>query len=102
MTSITFERPDGLRAITTYRRPKQQLPFRMKLLGGAFAGVVGTSCVYPLDVVKTRMQASKGPMPGPFSVFRFIIKNEGGKRALYRGLSANLIGVTPEKAIKLV
>jgi len=35
-------------------------------------------------------------------VIQKILRNEGGFRAFYRGLSANLVGVTPEKAIKLV
>lgn len=37
---------------------------------------------------------------GPFHAFKSIIKREG-IRGLYRGLGANLVGVTPEKAIKL-
>lgn len=53
-------------------------------------------------MVKTRLQASKGVYTGPIHCLKTIIKIEGGVRALYRGLVPNLIGVTPEKAIKLV
>lgn len=63
---------------------------------------MGTSCIYPIDMVKTRLQASKGQYAGPIDCFRKILTNEGGVRALYRGLAPNLVGVTPEKAIKLV
>lgn len=52
--------------------------------------------------MKTRLQASQTKIGSPISVFTNIIKNEGGPKALYKGLAANLIGVTPEKAIKLV
>lgn len=53
-------------------------------------------------MVKTRLQAGKGKYSGPFDCFNKVLAEEGGFRALYRGLTANLIGVTPEKAIKLV
>jgi len=45
---------------------------------------------------------SVGVYSGPLDVVQKIIKNEGGPRALYKGLGANLGGVAPEKAIKLV
>ena len=55
-------------------------------------------------MVKTRLQAAskQGQYAGPIDVFKQIIQKEGGFRALYRGLAPNLVGVTPEKAIKLV
>lgn len=54
-------------------------------------------------MIKTRLQSSvKGTYVGPLDVIQKILRNEGGVRAFYRGLSANLVGVTPEKAIKLV
>lgn len=54
-------------------------------------------------MVKTRLQANdKGRYSGPFDVVKKIVSQEGGVRALYRGLPVNRIGVTPEKAIKLV
>lgn len=64
--------------------------------------VVGTTCIFPIDMVKTRLQASKGQYSGPIDCFRKIVSQEGGFKALYRGLAPNLVGVTPEKAIKLV
>ena len=43
-----------------------------------------------------------GVYNGPLDVLQKIIKNEGGPMGLYKGLGANLGGVAPEKAIKLV
>ena len=40
-------------------KPKK-LPLPTKLAVGAVAGIVGTTCIYPIDIVKTRLQASKG------------------------------------------
>lgn len=81
-------------------KPKK-LPLPIKLVVGAVAGVVGTSCIYPIDMIKTRLQATNGQYSGPFDVFRKIYANEGGIKGFYKGLPPNLVGVTPEKAIKL-
>eukprot|EP01031_Cornospumella_fuschlensis_P033079 gene33079-40014_t len=86
---------------TTSTKPKK-LPLPIKLVVGAVAGVVGTCCIFPIDMVKTRLQANdKGKYSGPADVVKKIVSQEGGVKALYRGLPVNLIGVTPEKAIKL-
>ncbi|KAK8792017.1 hypothetical protein WA158_005394 [Blastocystis sp. Blastoise] len=78
--------------------------FWEKLCVGGIAGIIGTSIVYPLDMVKTRLQrqvnATELKYKGPVHCFKTIIKEEGAA-GLYRGILANLIGVTPEKAIKL-
>ncbi|KAJ2809367.1 mitochondrial aspartate-glutamate transporter agc1 [Coemansia guatemalensis] len=76
-----------------------------KLGNGAIAGVTGVSIIFPLDMVKTRLQNQKpvnGKLPysGGLDCFRKIVRGEG-VRGLYRGLVPNLAGVTPEKAIKL-
>lgn len=87
------------------QRP-QRVPLPQKLVVGGIAGVIGTSCIFPLDIIKTRLQNQKiGPngermYKGAVDCFRQIISKEG-VRGLYRGLAPNLVGVTPEKAIKL-
>jgi solute carrier family 25 aspartate/glutamate transporter 12/13 len=82
---------------------------------GAMAGVLGTSIVFPLYTIKTHLQSShrystsvkEGATSwlsfgqwrlGP--VIRSIIGREGW-RGFYRGLTPTLLGVAPEKAIKL-
>jgi len=71
---------------------------------GGTAGIIGASTVYPLDMIKTRMQFQKAigtPMyNNTWDCFRKILSNEG-IRGLYRGLPAQIIGIAPEKAIKL-
>lgn len=55
-------------------------------------------------MVKTRLQNQRGTSSvqykNGFDVVRTIVRSEGGK-GLYRGLVPNLVGVTPEKAIKV-
>lgn len=69
---------------------------------GSIAGCIGATAVYPIDLVKTRMQAQrhKAAYANSFDCFKKVIKNEG-LRGLYSGLAAQLVGVAPEKAIKL-
>ncbi|PPR94783.1 hypothetical protein GOBAR_AA25875 [Gossypium barbadense] len=58
------------------------------IIAGAMAGVVVEAALYPIDTVKTRLQAARG----------------GGKvvlKGLYSGLGGNLAGVLPASAIFL-
>jgi len=73
---------------------------------GSVAGAIGATAVYPIDLVKTRMQnqrkvaASEVLYKHSWDCFTKVIRNEGFT-GLYRGLVPQLIGVAPEKAIKL-
>ncbi|KAK3378375.1 mitochondrial carrier domain-containing protein [Podospora didyma] len=73
---------------------------------GSMAGAFGAFMVYPIDLVKTRMQNQRAASPGQrlynnsLDCFRKVVRNEGF-RGLYSGVVPQLIGVAPEKAIKL-
>lgn len=70
---------------------------------GAVAGITGCTTVYPLDLVKTILQNQRhgaADQRGFFAVLRHRFATLGF-RGLYTGLSANLVGITPEKALKL-
>jgi solute carrier family 25 aspartate/glutamate transporter 12/13 len=73
---------------------------------GAVAGGIGATAVYPIDLVKTRMQNQRAVDPSQrvyknsWDCFGKVVKNEGF-RGLYKGLGPQLVGVAPEKAIKL-
>ncbi|XP_044726555.1 calcium-binding mitochondrial carrier protein Aralar1 isoform X2 [Chrysoperla carnea] len=74
---------------------------------GSISGAVGATAVYPIDLVKTRMQNQRtGSFIGElmyrnsFDCFKKVIRHEGFF-GLYRGLLPQLMGVAPEKAIKL-
>jgi solute carrier family 25 (mitochondrial aspartate/glutamate transporter), member 12/13 len=92
----------GSGATATKAEKPKKLPIPIKLTVGALAGAFGTTCIFPIDMVKTRLQASNGLYKGPADVVRKIYATEGGVGGFYKGLAANLVGVTPEKAIKLV
>lgn len=64
---------------------------------GAVSSAVGATAVYPIDLVKTRLQAQKnvsGSAPmykGVVDCFAKVVKNEG-VGALYKGLIPQLLG----------
>lgn len=73
---------------------------------GGIAGALGATIVYPIDMVKTRIQNQRSTVVGQmlyknsFDCASKIFRNEGFL-GFYRGLGPQLIGVAPEKAIKL-
>lgn len=73
---------------------------------GSLAGAFGAFMVYPIDLVKTRMQNQRSSRPGErlynnsIDCAKKVIRNEGFT-GLYSGVIPQLIGVAPEKAIKL-
>jgi solute carrier family 25 (mitochondrial oxoglutarate transporter), member 11 len=67
------------------------LPF----INGGLSGMIATSCIQPIDMVKVRIQlagegARGGPRPTPFQVAGGIIR-QGKVLDLYTGLSAGLL-----------
>jgi solute carrier family 25 aspartate/glutamate transporter 12/13 len=73
---------------------------------GSLAGAFGAFMVYPIDLVKTRMQNQRGSRVGQllyknsWDCAKKVVRNEGFK-GLYSGVLPQLVGVAPEKAIKL-
>lgn len=74
---------------------------------GSIAGAAGATVVYPIDLVKTRMQNQRaGSYVGELmyrnsiDCVKKVVRYEGAM-GLYRGLLPQLVGVCPEKAIKL-
>ncbi|KAH8770591.1 mitochondrial carrier [Hyaloscypha bicolor E] len=81
------------------------LPFIYQFAAGAVAGVSEILVMYPLDVVKTRIQLQQGKGTGADSYngmvdcFKKIVKNEGFSR-LYRGIEAPILMEAPKRATK--
>ncbi|KAI5363177.1 putative mitochondrial carrier protein [Septoria linicola] len=79
--------------------------FSLALMGG-FSGAFGASIVYPLNLLRTRLQ-SQGTLSHPrtytgmMDVTRQTIKGEG-VRGLFKGLTPNLLKVVPAVSITYV
>ncbi|KIV81264.1 hypothetical protein, variant [Exophiala sideris] len=73
---------------------------------GAFSGAFGASVVWPLNMLRTRLQTQGTPVHPPtytgiVDVTRKTIQNEG-LSALFRGITPNLIKVVPAVSITYV
>lgn len=85
---------------------KPQFPLLPKIVNGGIAGIIGVTCVFPIDLVKTRLQSqSLKPNVAPqynsmLDCFRKTYRHEGFV-GMYRGSGVNILLITPEKAIKL-
>ncbi|KAJ6168525.1 hypothetical protein N7497_001368 [Penicillium chrysogenum] len=89
------ESPDG-----------EMTPMRRLICGGV-AGITSVTITYPLDIVRTRLSiqsasfadlGARDPsqkLPGMFTTMAMIYKNEGGTKALYRGIAPTVAGVAP-------
>ncbi|KAJ6674027.1 SOLUTE CARRIER FAMILY 25 [Salix viminalis] len=74
-----------------------KLPIPASLVAGACAGVSSTLCMYPLELVKTRLTIQRDVYNGIVHAFLKILHEEGPGE-LYRGLAPSLIGVIPYAA----
>ena len=78
------------------KRPKTTLPASVvESVAGFSAGVVSCLAAHPLDLLKNRLQLNTKTRSRPgdsFRILRNVIRDEGGVKALYRGLWPNLLG----------
>ncbi|CAD6241929.1 GSCOCG00009380001-RA-CDS [Cotesia congregata] len=85
---------------------QQQFKLVPKIINGGIAGVIGVSVVFPLDLVKTRLQNQViGPngqkmYSSMLDCFKKTYHAEG-YFGMYKGSGVNILLITPEKAIKL-
>uniref|UniRef100_A0A1L8DZV8 Mitochondrial glutamate carrier 2 n=1 Tax=Nyssomyia neivai TaxID=330878 RepID=A0A1L8DZV8_9DIPT len=96
---------DQQKVAAPVQAPKQ-FALLPKIVNGGIAGIIGVSCVFPLDLVKTRLQNQQvGPngermYKSMFDCFKKTYRAEG-YFGMYRGSAVNILLITPEKAIKL-
>jgi solute carrier family 25 (mitochondrial iron transporter), member 28/37 len=78
------------------------LRFWQYMLAGSVAGVVEHTAMFPVDTLKTHMQAGAPPCRPVLSLraaLRNAVAGEGGVLALYRGLPAMALGAGPAHAV---
>ncbi|QPG76964.1 Mitochondrial 2-oxodicarboxylate carrier 2 [Brettanomyces nanus] len=83
---------------------EKPLPFIYQFMAGAMAGISEVLIMYPLDVVKTRMQLQVGigaqaEYKGVIDCFSKMIKREGFG-SLYRGIVPPILMEAPKRATK--
>lgn len=108
----SWRRPEHEREAVQKDKPKTNSILHSLLVStysfalGSIAGAFGAFMVYPIDLVKTRLQNQRDASPGmrmynnSLDCFQKVIRREG-VFGLYSGVLPQLVGVAPEKAIKL-
>lgn len=69
-------------------------------LAGSFAGFMNAFAASPIELLKIRLQAqrSKGNLNGPIAVASQLIKEQGIKKGLFRGLWVTICKEIPAYA----
>ena len=93
--------------------PDGEMTPMLRLLCGGVAGITSVTVTYPLDIVRTRLSIQSASfadlgvrdpsqkLPGMFTTIAMIYKNEGGTKALYRGIAPTVAGVAPYVSFQL-
>jgi solute carrier family 25 carnitine/acylcarnitine transporter 20/29 len=89
-TMVSSKRPRS--TVSSSTQPSDPHVVRNSLLAGSISGMTSTFAMYPLEVIRTKMQSSSlhsNTHHGPLQTFRHTLQN-GGVRALYTGLTMPL------------
>ncbi|RRT32915.1 hypothetical protein B296_00038750, partial [Ensete ventricosum] len=89
--------------VTAKGEEKSDIGASGRLIAGGLAGAVAQTAIYPLDLVKTRLQTyacEGGKVPNLATLTKDIWVHEG-PRAFYRGLIPSLLGIIPYAGIDL-
>lgn len=89
-TGLYFSFYDSARYFMA-RNPDLPIPHFVTTFGcGSFAGICSWACIYPLDLVKAKVQRNalaELPYEKPWQIFRRL--SDGGVTKLYRGLGVS-------------
>ena len=58
------------------------------------SGMIATSCIQPIDMVKVRIQLkseARADSLSPFTIAKDIYKDEGGLKGFYKGIDSALL-----------
>lgn len=79
----------------------QEMNAKHRFVAGSLAGAFSQTCIYPLEVIKTRLALRKtGQYKGIFDCGLKIYSNEG-IGAFFKGYVPNLLGILPYAGIDL-
>ncbi|XP_045672996.1 calcium-binding mitochondrial carrier protein SCaMC-1-like [Phyllostomus hastatus] len=100
--------PETAIKIGAYEQYKKWLSFDGAKIGvverfvsGSLAGVTAQTCIYPMEVIKTRLAVGRtGQYSGIIDCGRKLLKQEG-VRTFFRGYIANVLGIIPYAGIDL-
>lgn len=71
-----------------------------RVAAGALAGLASQTCIYPMEVLKTRMATAKTAQYRSLAHCATSLAAREGVRGFYRGLTPSLLGVIPYSGIE--
>ncbi|KAF5182717.1 Mitochondrial carrier protein coac2 [Thalictrum thalictroides] len=98
----TYEMLKGL-IVDARGQDKGDIGTAGRLVAGGTAGAIAQTAIYPMDLVKTRLQTcvcEGGKVPSLGKLSKDILVHEG-PRAFYRGLIPSILGIIPYAGIDL-
>mmetsp|Transcript_13471 Transcript_13471/g.24381 ORF Transcript_13471/g.24381 Transcript_13471/m.24381 type:complete len:582 (-) Transcript_13471:318-2063(-) len=72
-----------------------------RFLCGATGGITAQTCIYPLEIVKTRLAVARVGTYKGISHCMFKITRKEGFGALYKGLTASVLGIIPYSGVDM-
>ncbi|KAF1920529.1 mitochondrial carrier domain-containing protein [Ampelomyces quisqualis] len=100
MATTGSEAPEG--SLQCYEALPPNFSLTANMLAGAFAGIAEHSVMYPVDLLKTRIQIinpAPGAMYSGISNAMVTISRVEGFRTLWKGLSSVVMGAGPAHAV---
>lgn len=110
-SAVQFAVFEKCKQVLLLRKPENgKLTEADRLLAGSIGGISSVAATYPLDLVRARITVQTASLaklnkaklvkaPGVWETLSDVYKNEGGIRALYRGIVPTTMGVAPYVAI---
>ncbi|XP_004637008.2 calcium-binding mitochondrial carrier protein SCaMC-1 [Octodon degus] len=100
--------PETALKVGAYEQYKKWLSFDGTRIGilerfiaGSLAGATAQTCIYPMEVIKTRLIVAKaGEYSGVFDCIKKLLK-QGGVQAFFKGYIPNLLGIIPYAGLDL-
>lgn len=102
-SAIKFYAYETLKSVLRDAQGDAEIGTSGRLFAGGMAGAVAQTAIYPMDLVKTRLQtcASEGGRAPKLGALTKDIWVHEGPRAFYRGLVPSLLGIIPYAGIDL-
>jgi solute carrier family 25 protein 42 len=92
LSFTTYETLKAQYVHTCQLKSERDIPQGYRVIFGGVAGLVGQSSTYPLDILRRRMQVSSADVYRSITgAFLHILRTEGLRKGLYKGLSMNWI-----------
>lgn len=79
-------------------RDESSISFLKHCIAGSCAGMMEHVCLYPVDTIKTHLQASGSKKLRIGQIARTLYKHEGGIMRFYKGVNVVASGCIPAHA----